>query len=95
MPSVFLLHKNNWCHLISFRNKQVFDINVFDSDKQLLRRYVSSGDSDLKLLNNIKIRTKLLQSCLLYCIMWELGCPAVVEKVIFWQRSSYAYHYAP
>jgi len=58
LAELFLLFKNNWCHLISFRNKQVFDDTVFINEKLELKEKVSSTNiqsSDFDFLNNIEV----------------------------------------
>lgn len=54
LTGLFRLHEKNWCHLISFRNKQVFDKSVFDEEKKLLKGKVE--DESFSVLNNIEVR---------------------------------------
>jgi hypothetical protein len=60
LAKLFLFHKHNWSHLISFTNKQVFSKNVFDKEKKQLGKYVAKNQeipsSLIAELNTIKIQ---------------------------------------
>jgi len=51
---LFRLHEKNWCHLISFRNKQVFNKDVFNNEKNKLKEMIDNDD--FSFLNNIEVR---------------------------------------
>jgi|GEM_PF-3258553 len=60
LTNLFLFHQENWCHLITFDNKQVFSKDSFDNEKSILETLVNKLEDDnldkKQELNNIKIR---------------------------------------
>jgi len=56
LTELFLLHKKNWCHLISFRNKQVFNEKVFDEEKTTVKEMIANGNFNFEFLDNIEVR---------------------------------------
>lgn len=57
LASLFLLHDKNWCHLITFRDKQVFDNKAFDVEKQILKNAIKTDDTaGFSDLNKTKVK---------------------------------------
>jgi len=56
LAELFLLHKKNWCHLISFRNKQVFNEKAFDEQKTMVKEKIANGDSGFEFLDKTEVR---------------------------------------
>ena len=60
LTNLFLFHKENWCHLITFSNKQVFSEKDFASEKitleKLFGQQMGNNISDQQRLDRIKIR---------------------------------------
>jgi len=54
LTALFRLYEKNWCHLISFRNKQIFDTTVFDEEKRSLK--MDAENDDLSFLNEIEVK---------------------------------------
>jgi len=56
LTQLFLLYEKNWCHLISFRNKQIYNNTAFDREKALLKEEIKRGGKNFNSLNEIKIQ---------------------------------------
>jgi hypothetical protein len=57
LAELFLLHDKNWCHLITFRDKQVFDNKAFEGEKQKLKKMLTDGVVvNFSDLNNVKVK---------------------------------------
>jgi hypothetical protein len=57
LAELFLLHKKNWCHLISFRNKQVFNEMSFDKEKELVKKgLLDNNNGFIDVLNKIEVK---------------------------------------
>ena len=60
LTSLFLCHRNNFSHLISFTNKEVYNENSFNNEKQMLKTAKSKNDLNAKKakekLNKIEIQ---------------------------------------
>ncbi len=56
ISDLFLFHKENWCHLITFMNKQVFSRLDFEEERKKINRIRQSKEDDIiKELNDIKL----------------------------------------
>lgn len=51
LTGLFRLHEKNWCHLISFRNKQVFNVKVFKKEIIKLKT-----NNNISFLNKIEVK---------------------------------------
>ncbi len=61
LTGLFLFHKENWCHLITFENKQIFSDNDFLSEKETLKMLDTGLTNDETIyykqkLNKITVR---------------------------------------
>lgn len=69
LARLFLLHKNIWCHLVTFSAKQVFDENSFAEETEALSKLVKSelgnASADEKVALN-RIRVQLNPSGYIY-----------------------------
>lgn len=54
LEDLFLLYKYNWCHLITFRKKQVYR-NSFEDEKRTLREKIANGDN-FDFLDAVEVR---------------------------------------
>lgn len=53
---LFLFYENNWCHLITLTNKEILELNSFDEEIELIKKYENNEDEEIrKKINNIKI----------------------------------------
>lgn len=56
LSDLFLFHRDDWCHLITFTDKQVFSNNNFHEEKQLLINAKATESKDaINRLNDIKL----------------------------------------
>ena len=55
ISELFLFHKGNWCHLLTFVDKQVFSINSFEKEKELLRLAENNDIDAINKLENVKL----------------------------------------
>lgn len=56
ISDLFLFHKENWCHLLTFTDKQVFTNNNFEDEKRLLLNAKQENNEDaINKLDAIKI----------------------------------------
>lgn len=58
LAKLFLLYKANWCHLVSFRNKHVYNETVFAEEKKQLRELLQNepDNDEFEFLNDIEVR---------------------------------------
>jgi hypothetical protein len=55
ISDLFLFHKGNWCHLLTFVDKQVFSENSFEKEKELLQLAKKNDINAINRLDNIKL----------------------------------------
>ena len=55
ISDLFLFHKGNWCHLLTFVDKQVFSENSFEKEKELLQLAKKNDINAINKLENVKL----------------------------------------